>query len=298
MTPSKSEDVDTEVVPSKVSDFMELIKLRLSLLVLITTLVGFLLGWHVRMDYFYLTMTLLGTALSACGASALNQWWEQELDALMKRTQDRPLPSGRLHSTDALLFGVLCIVIGVSLLGIFVNTLSASLAVATILIYVLVYTPLKRISTLNTLFGAIPGALPPLIGWTAATGEVGLGGYTLFLILWFWQMPHFLAIAWLYREDYAAAGFKMLSVGDPEGLATSRQALLYALGLLAVSLLPGLIGMASPLCFIMAFLLGLLFVLVALLFALHRTVKNARHLFFASIIYLPLILGVLLFFKS
>ena len=146
--------------------------------------------------------------------------------------------------------------------------------------------------------GAIPGALPPLIGWTAATGEVGLSGYVLFRILWFWQMPHFLAIAWLYREDYAAAGFKMLSVDDPEGLITSRQALLYALGLLAVSLLPGLIGMASSLYFIAAFILGFLFALAAFFFVLRRTRKNARSLFFASIIYLPLILGVLLFFKK
>ena len=288
----------TGVAQQRFGDFMELIKARLSLLVLITTLVGFLLGWSGPMDYGYLVATLVGTALSACGASALNQWWERALDGLMKRTQDRPLPAGRLHPADALLFGMLCVFAGVALLVIFVNLLSAFLAVATVSIYVLVYTPMKRRSTFNTLLGAIPGALPPLIGWTAATGEVGLGGYVLFLILWFWQMPHFLAIAWLYREDYAAAGFKMLSVDDPEGLITSRQALLYALGLLAVSLLPGLIGMASSFYFIAAFLLGFLFALAAFFFVLHRTRKNARRLFFASIIYLPLILGVLLFFKN
>lgn len=285
-------------VPSKRSDFMELIKLRLSLLVLITTLVGFLLGWTGPMDYFLLSATLIGTALSACGASALNQWWEKELDALMKRTENRPLPAKRLHPTDALLFGIFCVLLGTALLFFFVNTLSASLGVATVAIYVLFYTPMKRRSTLNTLLGAIPGAIPPLIGWTAATGEMGLDGAILFLILWFWQMPHFLAIAWLYREDYAAAGFRMLSVDDPEGFMTSRQALLYALGLLAVSLLPGLIGMASPLYFVLAFILGALFVLAALLFVMHRTRKNARRLFFASIIYLPLILGVLLFCKN
>ncbi len=284
--------------PNYLHDFMELVKARLSLLVLLTTLIGFLLGWDGPMNYFLLAATLMGTALSACGASALNQWWERELDGLMNRTKDRPLPAKRMHPTDAFLFAVLCFLIGTALLGIFVNLLSALLAVATVIIYVVIYTPMKRYSTLNTLLGAIPGALPPLIGWTAARNHVGLEGLILFLILWFWQMPHFLAIAWLYREDYAAAGFRMLSVDDPEGLVTSRQALLYALGLLAVSLLPGLIGLDSSLYFAAAFLLGFLFALAALFFAIHRTRKNARRLFFASIIYLPLILGVLLFFKN
>ena len=282
---------------SMTTDFMELVKARLSLLVLITTLVGFLLGWAGPMNYLLLSMTLLGTALSACGASALNQWWERHLDKLMKRTCDRPLPGKRLHPSDALLFGLLCVMIGTALLFIFVNLLSALLAAATVAIYVLFYTPMKRRTTLNTLIGAIPGALPPLIGWTAATDEIGIGGCVLFLILWFWQMPHFLAIAWLYREDYASAGFRMLSVDDPDGFMTSRQALLYALGLLAVSPLPTLIGMASPLYFIMAFILGAAFAITALLFVKNPTRKNARCLFFASIIYLPLILGVLLFFS-
>ena len=280
------------------SDLMELVKLRLSVLVLITTLVGFLLGWMGPMDYFLLSTTLLGTALSACGASALNQWWEHELDSLMKRTKDRPLPAKRLHPRDALLFGLLSVVIGTALLLFFVNVLSAFLGFATVAIYVLGYTPMKRHTTLNTLLGAVPGAIPPLLGWTAATGEMGLDGVILFLLLWFWQMPHFLAIAWLYRDDYATAGFRMLSVNDPEGLMTARQALLYALGLLAVSLLPGLIGMATPLYFLVAFILGGLFAAAALFFVIHRTRENARRLFFASIIYLPLILGALLFCKN
>lgn len=278
-------------------DFAELVKARLSLLVLITTLVGFLLGWSGPIDYLLLSMTLIGTALSACGASALNQWWERHLDALMKRTCDRPLPAKRLHPLDALLFGLLCVTIGVALLVIFVNLLSAFLATITVVIYVLFYTPMKRWSTLNTLMGAIPGALPPLLGWTAATNEIGLGGCVLFLLLWFWQMPHFLAIAWLYREDYATAGFRMLSVNDPDGFMTSRQALLYSLALLAVSLLPTLIGMASPRYFLAAFILGLSFSTTAFLFVKDRTRKNARILFFASIIYLPLILGVLIIFS-
>jgi len=172
------------------------------------------------------------------------------------------------------------------------------LSIATVVIYVLAYTPLKRRTTLNTLLGAVPGALPPLIGWTAATNDIGLGGVVLFLILWFWQMPHFLAIAWLYREDYAAAGFRMLSVDDPEGFMTSRQALLYALGLLAVSLLPTLLGMASVFYFVIALVLGILFALAAFFFVKDRTREHARRLFFASIIYLPLLLGALVLFKN
>jgi protoheme IX farnesyltransferase len=216
----------------------------------------------------------------------------------MKRTQDRPLPAKRLHPRDALLFGLLSVFIGTALLLFFVNLVSASLGLATVAIYVLGYTPMKRHTTLNTLLGAVPGAIPPLLGWTAATGEIGLEGVLLFLLLWFWQMPHFLAIAWLYRDDYAAAGFRMLSVDDPEGLMTSRQALLYALGLLAVSLLPGVIGMATPLYFVLALILGFVFVLAALNFVMQRSRKKARSLFFASIIYLPLILLALLFCKN
>lgn len=280
------------------NDFMELIKARLSLLVLITTLVGFLLGWNGPVDYFLLGVTLFGTALAACGASALNQWWERALDALMKRTEDRPLPAKRLHPRDALLFGLLCCCVGTVLLFFFVNLLSALLAMATVVIYVLAYTPLKRRTTLNTLLGAVPGALPPLIGWTAATNEIGVGGAVLFFILWFWQMPHFLAIAWLYREDYALAGFRMVSVDDPEGFMTSRQALLYALGLLIISLLPTILGMASVFYFITALILGIFFTLAAFFFIKDRTRQNARKLFFASIIYLPLILGALVLFKN
>ncbi|MEI6375679.1 MAG: protoheme IX farnesyltransferase, partial [bacterium] len=176
-----------------ISDLSELAKVRLSFLVLLTTLVGFLLGWRGPMDYTLFGATLLGTALSAAGASALNQWLERDLDALMSRTADRPLPARRMHPSDALLFGLLCSASGVALLGFVVNPLTALLAGLTIAIYAALYTPMKRFSELNTLLGAIPGALPPLLGWTAATGHTGLGGWILFLILWFWQMPHFLA---------------------------------------------------------------------------------------------------------
>jgi protoheme IX farnesyltransferase len=279
-----------------ISNLSELSKARLSFLVLLTTLVGFLLGWHGPMDYTLLAATLLGTALSAAGASALNQWLERDLDALMPRTSDRPLPARRMHPSDAMLFGLLCSGCGVAILFFFANPLTAILAGVTILIYAAFYTPLKRFTELNTLIGAVPGALPPLLGWTAATDHMGLGGWILFLILWFWQMPHFLAIAWLYRDQYAAAGFKMLSTRDPDGWSTACQALIYSIALLGVSLLPGMIGMASPYYFFAALALGAAMIHLSITFLRSRTNPAARHLFFASIIYLPLLLGALLAF--
>ena len=278
------------------ANLSELSKARLSFLVLMTTLVGFLLGWRGPMDYTLLAATLLGTALSAAGASALNQWLERDLDALMSRTSDRPLPARRMHPSDALLFGLLASGSGVAILAFFANPLTAILASLTIIIYAALYTPLKRLTELNTLVGAIPGALPPLLGWTAATDHMGLGGWILFLILWFWQMPHFLAIAWLYRDQYAAAGFKMLSTRDPEGWLTALQALVYSVALLAISLLPGLIGMASPYYFFAALALGAVMIYLSVIFLRNKTNASARHLFFASIIYLPLLLGALIAF--
>ena len=279
-----------------ISNLSELSKARLSFLVLLTTLVGFLLGWRGPMDYTLLVATLFGTALSAAGASALNQWLERDLDALMSRTSDRPLPARRMHPSDALMFGLLCSGSGVALLAFLANPLTAILAGLTILIYAALYTPLKRFTELNTLIGAVPGALPPLLGWTAATNQAGLGGWILFLILWFWQMPHFLAIAWLYREQYAAAGFKMLSTRDPDGWSTAWQALIYSVALLGVSLLPGLLGMASPYYFFAALALGAAMIHLSLAFLHNRENSTARHLFFASIIYLPLLLGALIAF--
>jgi protoheme IX farnesyltransferase len=279
------------------SDIGELSKARLSFLVLLTTLVGFLFAWSGPMDYLLLTGTLLGTALSAAGASALNQWLERDVDSLMPRTADRPLPARRMHPSDALIFGLLCSGSGIALLWLLVNPLTALLSFLTILIYAALYTPLKRLSELNTLLGAVPGALPPLLGWTAATGHTGLGGWILFLILWFWQMPHFLAIAWLYRDQYAAAGFRMLSTRDPDGWATAWQALIYAAAQLAVSLLPGLLCLATPWYFFAALALGAAMLFLAGDFVRRRDAGSARRLFFASIIYLPLLLGALVAFR-
>jgi len=277
---------------SLASDFFELTKARLSLLVLMTTLVGFLIGWQGPMDYVLLTATLFGTALCAAGAAALNQWWERDYDALMKRTSDRPLPAGRMLARDALLFGLLLCLTGLAILWIFTNIRAAFLAFATIGIYVIVYTPLKRMTTLNTLVGAIPGALPPLIGWVAARGVYQLEGSLLFMIMWFWQMPHFLAIAWMYRDEYADAGYVMLSRRDPQGYVTSSQAFLYSLCLLIVSVLPALLFFANYWYLVGALILGIPFCAMALRFVMRRDRTSARQLFFFSIVYLPLLLGL------
>jgi protoheme IX farnesyltransferase len=274
-------------------DVMELVKARLSLLVLLTTLVGFLIAWRGPIPWVLLTATLLGTALCAGGAAALNQWMERDIDARMKRTRERPLPAGRMSPRDALLFGLLFSLAGIAILGLFTNLRAAFLAFATIAIYIVVYTPMKRMSSLNTLVGAVPGALPPLIGWVAARGSYSLEGGLLFATLFFWQMPHFLAIAWMFRDDYKAGGCVMLTDSDPDGSMTGRQALLYSICLIVVSLLPGFLGFNSPLYFYGALLLGLAFSAFAAIFLRRRDRDSARNLFFASIIYLPLLLGLL-----
>ena len=272
---------------------MELVKARLSLLVLLTTLVGFLIAWRGPIPWVLLTATLLGTALCAGGAAALNQWMERDIDARMKRTRERPLPAGRMSPRDALLFGLLFSLAGIAILGLFTNLRAAFLAFATIAIYIVVYTPMKRMSSLNTLVGAVPGALPPLIGWVAARGSYSLEGGLLFATLFFWQMPHFLAIAWMFRDDYKAGGCVMLTDSDPDGSMTGRQALLYSICLIVISLLPGFLGFNSPLYFYGALLLGLTFSAFAAIFLRRRDRDSARNLFFASIIYLPLLLGLL-----
>lgn len=276
------------------ADVMELVKARLSLLTVATAMAGFALGVKDTWTWLLLASTLAGTALSAAGAAALNQWWERDLDARMKRTRDRPLPAGRMAASDALLTGAVLSVSGVLLLALFANLLAASLAAATIIFYIFIYTPLKRVTPLNTIVGAVPGALPPLIGWTAARGSVNAEGLTLFAILFLWQMPHFLAIAWLYRDDYAQAGFKMLSEGDEDGTVTGRQAVIYALALLAVSLLPSVFFDYSAVYFYGALLLGAGFASMAANFAVSGgSIPAARWLFLGSIAYLPLLLGLM-----
>ena len=224
----------------------DLFKARFTTLVLITATAGFHLGSVGALNLALLAHTLAGTALLAASAAALNQLMERDHDAKMRRTEDRPLPSGRLRPESVLRVGVLSATLGLGWLALGVNALTAVLGVTTLLLYLFLYTPLKRVTPLNTLVGAIPGALPPLMGWTAARGSVEAGGWSLFAILACWQVPHFLAIAWLYREDYARAGFAMLPVSDPDGRRTSSFALGYAFGLLPVSLLPFVLRLVGP----------------------------------------------------
>ena len=283
----------TGAAPGRFADFCELIKSRLTMLVLVTTLAGFYLGWSGPMDLLRLFHTLLGTALVAAGAAALNELIERDADAAMARTHDRPLPSGRMSPNTALLIGFGLAVAGLTYLFLLVNVLSSALAALTMGTYLFAYTPLKRVTTLNTLVGAIPGALPPLIGWAAARGTLDVGGWVLFALLFFWQMPHFLAIAWMYREDYARAGFVMLPNLDEAGVATGRQAVNYAFALLLVSLLPSLLGMAGRVYFFGAFALGAWMIYRAVRMQMQPEQGSARRLFFASIIYLPLLLALL-----
>src|SRR3954462_1738501 len=231
--------------PAQKSVWADLVKARLTTLVVLTTAAGFYAGWKGAMDWMLRLHTVFGTALVASGASALNQLLERDYDALMHRTETRPLPSGRLTPDSVLIIGGVLSVLGLAYLAATVNLLTAALGAITLVSYVWIYTPLKRVTTLNTAIGAIPGAIPPLMGWTAARDDIAGGGWALFAILFFWQLPHFLAIAWVYREDYGRGGFVMLPVIDPEGIRTGKQAVSHTLGLLSVSLFPVLLGLAG-----------------------------------------------------
>jgi protoheme IX farnesyltransferase len=286
-------DVATATERHRVTDFVALTKPRLNLLVLMTTLAGLYLAAPSGVPFAILVHTLVGTALVAGGAAALNQVWERKTDRVMRRTADRPIPGGRLRAGEGTTFGVLLAVVGLAELAWAVNVMSAVVAGATLVSYVLVYTPLKPHTSLATLIGAIPGALPPVIGWAAATGEVTLPASVLFGIVFLWQMPHFLAIAWMHRGDYAAAGIPLLPVLEPDGRRTGQQALLYAAALLPVSLLPVAVGLADVPYVIVATSLGVGFIWLAASFARHRSIYTARGLFLFSITYLPILLVAL-----
>ncbi|MGV3774816.1 MAG: heme o synthase [Verrucomicrobiales bacterium] len=279
------------------SVFSELVKARLTTLVVLTTLVGYYAGSSGKLDIALMFHAVLGTALVACGAAALNQLLERNLDAKMDRTEDRPLPSKRMQPNTVLLIGAALSATGLIYLAFAVNPLTSLLGCITLVSYLFVYTPLKRVTTLNTAVGAIPGAIPPLMGWTAATGEISAPGWALFAILFFWQLPHFLAIAWMYREDYAKAGFAMLPVVDPEGRKTGASAVSHTFGLLPVSLSPVVLKMAGGLYAVGALVLGLIFLWYAIQFARSLNMQRARQLFFVSIIYLPLLFSLLVIDK-
>ena len=278
----------------RIAALVELTKPRIALMVLFTVATGFLLGARSDWRATTLTLTMLGTGLVAGGASAWNQLLERDRDARMKRTQNRPLPSGRVSPRAAGVFGAAITATGLVMLALGSNLTATAVAAATWALYVLVYTPLKPLTTLNTAIGAIPGALPPVIGWAAATGRLGIEAWALFLIVFLWQFPHFLAIAWIYREDYARGGHQMLPSIDPQGAITGRQAAFHALALVPAALLPSAVGLAGGWYFAGALLLGLFYLAVSVRFWANVSDQTARNLLRASIIYLPLILALLL----
>jgi protoheme IX farnesyltransferase len=287
-----------EAVPvarPRVADYVELTKPRIAVLVLFTVAAGVLLASGGKLDVWLLVNAVGGTALVAAGASALNQWLERFSDARMQRTENRPLPSGRLQPVEALVFGLLLGVAGTAYLALSLpRPWAALLAAVTFVGYVFVYTPLKSRTTLNTLVGAVPGALPPVIGWVAVRGEITGEAVALFLILFLWQVPHFLAIAWIYREDYGRAGLKMLPVVDPSGLMTGWRMVAYCLVLVAASLLPVTLGAAHGVYLAGAVLLGLSFLASAVWFVRDRSLRSARRVLRASLLYLPGLLLLLL----
>lgn len=277
----------------RAADFLELAKPRVVVMVLITAFVGFYLGSDTVPNYLRLLQTLFGTALAAGGTLALNQYLERDTDALMERTCRRPIPDGRVQPIEALWFGVLVTVAGLIYLAIAVNFISASVTALITVFYLLLYTPMKPRSSLCMLVGAVPGALPPIVGWAAARGEFDIAAWVLFAIMFLWQVPHTLAIARLYREDYAKAGIQFLPVIDPDGGTTNRQIVSNCAALFVVSLLPTLLGAAGQIYFAVAFLLGIGFLASGIRLAMQSTVGRARRLLYASLIYLPALLLVM-----
>lgn len=274
---------------AKAAAYLELTKPRITFLIVLTAAAGFCLGAKGALNYPALFHTLLGIALLSSGIAALNQYLERDLDKLMPRTAARPLPAGRLTPTAAFVFGLGLTLFAEIYLALLVNPLTALMGVTVIVGYVLCYTPLKTKTWLSTAIGAFPGAMPPLMGWTAARNELGLEAWVLFAILFLWQFPHFLAIAWMYREEYRRAGILMLPVVEPEGRMTSQQIIITTLFLLPVSLLPTLVGMSGRVYFYGAIVLGGFFLASSVAVAVSRTRPNARRLLLASVLYLPLL---------
>lgn len=278
---------------ARVSAYVELTKPRITSLIVLTAAAGFGLGSESPPNYVRLLHAMFGIALLSSGIGTLNQFIERELDGLMRRTADRPLPSGRLLPFEALWFGVLLTATAEMYLASFVNLLSACLGLAVIAGYLFLYTPLKTRSTLSTAVGAFPGAMPPLIGWTAARGKIDVGACVLFAILFLWQFPHFLAIAWMYREDYGRAGIRMLPVVEPAGRITGQQIIAYSVMLIPVSLLPTVLGISGRFYFVIALTLGVLFLATGVRAAVSKSNRHARQLLLASVFYLPLLFGAM-----
>ena len=274
---------------SRAADYVTLAKPRLNLLVVGSTLAGYVVGGGDMSNAVAVLAMAAGTGLVAGGASAFNQVIERRTDALMRRTRLRPMADARMPPADALVYAAALSLAGLALLAAAVNPLSALVALATLISYAAIYTPLKLRTSFATVIGAVPGALPPVIGWAAATGGLSQGAWILFGILFLWQLPHFLSIAWMYREDYARAGFPMLAVIEPDGRSTARQSVLYAAALVPLSLAPTLVGITTTTYFVAALLLTLGFLALTLQFARTRSVADARRVFFGSIVYLPVL---------
>lgn len=289
--------VVTMAAQGKTWAYVTLTKPDVTFLVVLTTVAGFYLGSSGSPNWILLLYTVCGTTLVAGGTAALNQYMERDIDAVMRRTASRPLPSGLLRRGQVLVFGLATIVLGTAWLAIAVNALSSALALTTCLLYLLLYTPLKTRTTLATAVGAIPGALPPLIGWTAAHGSLSLGAWVLFVILFLWQFPHFMAIAWMYREDYARGGIRMLPVVDPKGDATFHQMVSTSAILVPVSVLPSVVGMAGIDYFFAALVLGISQLGVVLWANRSRTNARAKQLMHATVAYIPLLLLWMVFDK-
>ena len=277
----------------RVLAYIDLAKLRVVTMVLVTTLVGFYLGSQGATDWWLLAHTLLSTGLAASGTLALNQYLERDLDAVMLRTRARPLPAGKLEPEEALVFGNVLAAIGLVYQTIAVGPLAALVTAVTTFSYLFLYTPMKRWTPFCSLVGAVPGALPPVTGWAAATGDLTVPAWVLFAIMFLWQLPHSLAIARMYREDYARAGIRLLPVIDPDGGSTGRQIVINSAALLSVALLPTIVGLSGSFYFFTALALGVMLLAFSIQLARTRLLADARRLLFASLIYLPVLLGVM-----
>ena len=280
---------------SRAGDFVTLTKPRLNFLVLLTTAAAYSLGAGPDDGLIDLVHTLVGTFLVAGGAAAINQVWERRTDRLMRRTQQRPMADMRLSVMQGMSFGVVLTLAGAGELAYFINTLSAVVALLTTASYVFFYTPLKLRTSLSTIAGALPGALPAVIGWAAATNTLSIEGWVLFGIVFMWQMPHFLAIAWMYRDDYGRAGMPLLPVIEPDGRSTGRQAVLYTAALIPLSMMPTGVGLATARYLVGAIVLGAILMVMSLEFSFKRDIPTARRLFFGSILYLPILWALLVF---
>lgn len=293
-------DVTTQTnAPTRLSDLSQLTKPRITVMVLLTTALGYAIGaGEIGMAFTAAPVTLVallvGTAMSCMGSATLNQVIERDTDALMPRTADRPLPAGRMNLATAAIMGLSLALLGVAILLVMVNPLTAAVSAFTITSYALVYTPLKRVTHLATIVGAAPGAAPPVMGYAAATGDIGPAAVAMFAILFLWQLPHFLAIAWLYRADYGAASIPVLPVVDPSGVSTFRQMLLSCMAMLPLGLVPTMIGVSGVVYFVGALLCGLAFLASAIMLTVQPSRARARLVFFVSLIYLPIVFGLML----